>query len=123
MLELEQPNHMPGIAMAELAFHKKRRGVIWTSLTKLGTKLTKLEAEPKSPALMENARSLADKLKTLKQKFKDHQLAIIDRTDNEEGLAEEQKSSIMMTLSLNSVYVFSVYYCLPRLPHHQKPSV
>ncbi len=74
--------------MAELAFH---RSVIRTSLTKLGTKPTQLEAEPTGRAVTESATNLADKLKTLKQDFKDHQLAIIDRTDSEEGLAEEQQ--------------------------------
>lgn len=57
-----------------LAFHKKRRAVVRTS------------------TLLENVRSLADKLKMLKQDFKNHQLAIIDQTDGEEALAEEQRA-------------------------------
>lgn len=73
-------------------FHKKRRGVVRTSLTKLSTKLTELEANSRDPTILENARSLAEKLRTLQQEFKTHQLAIIDHTDEEEGLEEEQRS-------------------------------
>ena len=77
--------------MAELAFHKKRRGVVRSSLTKLGTKLTELEADPSSSTLSENARNLTEKLKTLNQDFNTHQLAIIDRTSDEGDLADEQQ--------------------------------
>ena len=73
-----------------LAFHKKRRGVIRSSLTKLGTKLAELEADPTIPTLRESAKILADKLKTLQLDLRSHQLAIIDRTDDEDALAEEQ---------------------------------
>ena len=77
--------------MAELAFHKKRRGVVKTSLTKLRTKLTDLEGDTTIPTLMESARNLADKLDTLRQDFKTHQLAIMDRTNEEDALADEQQ--------------------------------
>ena len=73
-----------------LAFHKKRT-VVRFSLTKLGTKLTELEADTSIPTL-KNAKDLADKLKTLEQDFKNHQLSIIDRTDATEALAEEQQA-------------------------------
>ena len=63
------------------------------SLTKLSTSLADLEStEEVTPTLLDNVKSLADKLKTLKQDFKNHQLAIIDRTDEEEELAEEQQA-------------------------------
>lgn len=79
--------------MAELlAFHRKRRGVVKASLTKLGTKLTELEANKESPTLMESASGLADKLKVLQQEYRNHQLSIIDRTEGEEALAEEQQA-------------------------------
>ena len=71
--------------MAELAFHKKR-GVVKASLTKLRTKLTDLEGDTTIPTLMESARNLADK-----QDFKTHQLAIMDRTNEEDALADEQQ--------------------------------
>ena len=64
--------------------------MVRSSLTKLGTKLTELEADTSIPTLKESAKDLADKLKTLQQDFKNHQLAIIDWTDGEEALAEEQ---------------------------------
>ena len=77
--------------MAEpLTFHKKRRSVVKASLTKLSTKLTELEADTTNPTLLEAAKNLADKLKSLQQDFKNHQLSIIDRTEEEEALAEEQ---------------------------------
>ena len=62
-------------------------------MTKLSTSLADLEStEEVTPTLLNNVKSLADKLKTLKQDFKNHQLAIIDRTDEEEELAEEQQA-------------------------------
>lgn len=77
--------------MAELAFHKKRRGIVKASLTKLRTKLTDLEGDTTIPTLMESARNLADKLDTLQQDFKTHQLTIMDRTNEEDALADEQQ--------------------------------
>ena len=76
--------------MAEVAFHEKRRGVVKASLTKLGTKLTDLEGDSTVPTLLESAKNLADKLDTLRQDFKTHQLAIIDRNEGE-ALAGEQQ--------------------------------
>lgn len=93
--------------MSELAFHKKRRAVVRASVTKLSTKLTKLESDPDSPTLLQSATNLSDKLKSLQQDFRVHQLSIIDRTEVEAALIEEQQSP---------VYVFSVF-----LPWH--PSV
>ena len=48
------------------ASHKKRRGVVRASLTKLRTKLMDLEGDTTIPTLMESARNLADKLETLR---------------------------------------------------------
>ena len=75
-----------------LAFYKKRRGVVRASLTKLGTKLAELEASTESPTLLESANTLAEKLKVLQQEYRNHQLSIIDRTESEEELAEEQQA-------------------------------
>ena len=74
--------------MAELAFHEKRRGVVKASPTKLRTKLTDLEGDTTVPTPLESARN---KLDTLHQDFKTHQLAIIDCTDEGEALAGEQQ--------------------------------
>ena len=62
---------------------------------------------------MENARSLDHKLKSLKQDFKNHQLAIIDRTDGEEALAEEQQA-----LDGNDDIVSALNIRLQRLMSH-----
>ena len=77
---------------ALIAFHKKRRATVKASMTKLDTKLANLEADLASPTLLVNAQSLADKLQSLKEDFKTHQLAIIDRTDDEEAIDEEQQA-------------------------------
>jgi hypothetical protein len=71
------------------AFHKKRRRVVRSSLTKLDSTLTKLEADSGNPVILESARNLAGKLNTLQQEFKDHQLAIIDHTVKESVLKRE----------------------------------
>ena len=70
----------------DLNFHKKRRKVIRASLTKLGTKVTDTRPIPGT------AQSLSGKLKTLQDDFKTHQLKIIDLTDEEETLLEEQQA-------------------------------
>ena len=78
--------------MTELAFHKKRRAVVRSSITRLETKLSDLESNLGSPTLPENTHSLSDRLKALKMDFKTHQLAIIDRTSDEAQLTEEQQA-------------------------------
>ena len=50
-----------------------------------------LEGDTTIPTLMESARNLADKLETLRQDFKTHQLAIMDWTNEEDALADEQQ--------------------------------
>ena len=78
--------------MMELAFHKKRRTVVRSSITRLETKLSDLESNLDSPILPENTHSLSDRLKALKTNFKIHQLAIVDRTNDEAQLTEEQQA-------------------------------
>ncbi len=58
--------------------HKKRRAVARASLTKLGTKLTELEANRDNPDNLRVAQSLATKLKGLDGEFRIHHLAIVD---------------------------------------------
>ena len=72
-------------------FHKKRRRVIKASLTKLSTKLTELETDTTNPDALRAAQGLASKLKTFDAEFKTHQLAVIDLTDDDDGLAAEQQ--------------------------------
>ena len=76
--------------MGDRNFHKKRRGVTRASITKLSSKVTDLEAMDPNPDNLRAAQSLASKLKTLDAEFKTHHLAIIDATDEEEALGEEQ---------------------------------
>jgi len=45
---------------ANLDFHKKRKRVVRSSLTKLSTKLTELEADYRSPACKEPGRNAED---------------------------------------------------------------
>jgi len=61
------------------------------SLTKPSTKLTKLETDTTNPDALHAAQGLASKLKTFDTKFKTHQLAVIDLTNNDDGLAAEQQ--------------------------------
>ena len=89
LLEAKQPMAMEAEA---LVFHRKRRGVVRMSLTKLRTKLTDFEVDTTIPTLRESSKNLADKLNTLHQDYKNHQLSIIDRTNDEEDLAEEQQN-------------------------------
>jgi len=72
-------------------FHKKKGRVIKASLMKLSTKLTELESDTTNPDALHEAQGLASKLKTFDTKFKTHQLAIIDLTDDDDGLAVEQQ--------------------------------
>ncbi len=71
--------------MAEqLSFHKKRRGVTRASLTKLATKLIKLEGSTDNPDTIRIAQGLSSKLKILDAEFKTHHLSIVDLTDSED---------------------------------------
>ena len=72
-------------------FHKKRRRVTKASLTKLGTKVTELESDTANPDALRAAQGLASKLKTLDAEFKTHQQAVIELTDDDDGLAAEQQ--------------------------------
>ena len=50
-----------------------------------------LEGDTAIPTFMESARNLVDMLQTLQQDFKTHQLTIVDRTNEEDALADEQQ--------------------------------
>ena len=63
---------------------------------KLGTKLSELEANAESPTLLESATNLAEKLTTLQQKYRNHQLSIIDRTESMKRL-KNKHLKIMLT--------------------------
>ena len=69
--------------------HKRRRRVTKASLTKLGSKLTDLEADTSGPDALRLAQNVASKLKTLDVEFKTHQLAIIDLTEGDVDDADD----------------------------------
>ena len=56
--------------------------------SKLSTKLTELEADATNPDALHAVQGL---LKTLDTTFKTHQLAIIDLTNDDDGLSAEQQ--------------------------------
>ena len=73
----------------DVDFHKRGRRVTRASLTKLGRKLTELEADTSGPDALRLAQNLASKLKTLHVKFKTYQLAIIDLTEGDADDADD----------------------------------
>lgn len=54
--------------------------------------MTELEVQTGTPAVLDSSKNLAERLKTLEQEFKHHQLAIIDLTVREDDLDEEQRA-------------------------------
>ena len=64
---------------ADLSIHKKRRKVVVDQ-----AKVTDLEGNPSAPGVLESAQNLSEKMKTLKEQFRTHQLKIM------ESFAEEQ---------------------------------
>ncbi len=69
--------------------HKKRRGVVRASITRLGTRLAVLERHDGAPSI-DGARRMLQRLETLDNEFKTHHLALVDLTDDEEALGKEQ---------------------------------
>ena len=72
-----------------IATHKKRRGVVQASITRLCTKITGLEDATDQPNTPETARQLLSKLETLNAEFKVHHLAIVDQEPEELMDAEQ----------------------------------
>ena len=81
---------MPETDARALANHKKRRGVVRASLTRLGTKLGELEGSADQPDTLDHAKRLITKLECLDAEYKTHHYSIVDLTDDEGGLATEQ---------------------------------
>ena len=75
-----------------LAANKKRRGVAKASITRLTTCLSKLERTPDDPRTLTSAQRLLTKLGTLDKEFKDLHLAVVDLTEGEDDLANEQQT-------------------------------
>ena len=81
---------MPETEARTLANHKKRRGVVRASLTRLGTKVGELEGSTDQPDTLDHAKRLITKLECLDAEYKTHHYSIVDLTDDEGGLAAEQ---------------------------------
>ena len=81
---------MSGSDTPPLATLRRRRGVVRASITRLATRLSKLEPKAREPT----TSSLTQKtLETLDSDFKTHHLAVIDAMTegDEDGLAKEQE--------------------------------
>ena len=75
-----------------LSSNRKKRGVVRASITKLGSRLTELEAAVSLPDTVNHARRLTTRLQSLVEEFKLHHFAVIDLFDEEEDLAREQET-------------------------------
>uniref|UniRef100_A0A1X7VKF3 DUF5641 domain-containing protein n=1 Tax=Amphimedon queenslandica TaxID=400682 RepID=A0A1X7VKF3_AMPQE len=69
---------------------RKKRGVIRSSITRLGTKLKELEDSSHLPTTTGQAEQIAAKLHKLDAEFKDLHLQIVDVTEAEDDLEREQ---------------------------------
>ena len=67
---------MPETDAWALANHKKRRGVVRASLTRLGTKVGELEGATDNPDTLDHAKRLPTKLDVLDAEYKTHHYAI-----------------------------------------------
>jgi hypothetical protein len=76
---------MPETDARALANHKKRRGVVRASLTRLGTKLGELEGSTDQPDTLDLAKRLVTKLECLDAEYKTHHYSI-DLIDEEGDL-------------------------------------
>ena len=75
---------------AQLSAHRKRRGVVRASLTRLQTRVSDIERAIEQPGTLDAARQLLTKLESLDADFRMHHLAIVDLTDDEDALVTEQ---------------------------------
>ena len=83
---------MPETDARTLANHKKRRGVVRASLTRLGTKLGELEGSADQPDTLDHAKRLTARLECLDAEYKTHHYLIVDLTDDEGALEAEQEA-------------------------------
>ena len=74
-----------------LSSNRKKRGVVCASITKLGSRVTELEAATSLPGTVDRAHRLTTRLESLAEEFKLHHYSVIDLVDGEEDLAREQE--------------------------------
>ncbi len=77
--------------MADLPTLRRRRGVPKSSLTKLGTKTTELEAAELDQIVVSHAAQLLRKIETYDSDFRKHHMAIIDALTSDEAAVPEQE--------------------------------
>ena len=76
--------------MTERTQLRRRRGVTQASITRLQSRLADLEHDPGRPGVLESAQQILSKLKDLEADYKRQHLAIIDITEEERDLLDEQ---------------------------------
>lgn len=101
---------MPETDARALANHKKRRDVVCTSVTRLGTKLSELEGSIDQPDMLDHAKRLTTKLECLDMQYKTIHYSIINLTDDEDALEAEQE-----TLDTRDENVAQLSICIERL--------
>lgn len=73
-----------------LSSSREKRGVARASITRLRTKVAKLEGSP-GPDSLDIARRFTTRLETLDAEYKVHHYAIVDLLDDEGDLGREQE--------------------------------
>ena len=101
---------MPEIDARAISTRRKRRGVVWASITRLGSYVKELESKVKDPTTHDLAQRLATKLETLDAEFKTHHFSLIDLFDDDETLRKEQE-----TLDQHDDDVTAVAVCIQQV--------
>ena len=78
--------------MADLDNLRKRRGIAKRSITNLHKRVDELEKDLSNPDVSNSARRILEKLESHDNEFKEKHLAIVDRTDDERKLEDEQNT-------------------------------
>ena len=80
------------MSTVNLAVLRRRRGAIKASITKLITKVTELESQEVDLSVLAHAQQLSKRLENLDSDYKTRHFTIIDVTEDEVQLAEEQET-------------------------------
>ncbi len=76
---------------AAITSHRKRRGVLRASITKMRTHTRDLEARSEDPSTVDLALRLSQKLEKLDSEFKQRHFDLIDFIEDEDELEKEQE--------------------------------
>ena len=72
--------------------HKRRRGVVRASITRIATRLRDLEGKTDQPGTLELVQRMPPKLEALDAEFKTHHYALLDFVDDPEAVSKEQET-------------------------------